>query len=158
MGAPRLKASGLSLYPSSKRLRGAFNAARAVLNSAASSENARVAQLVEHITDTDGVPGSNPGARTKRNPLRLQAGGFLFVRAQHRCGTPMRQDSKAGAGSRPAALPGWAARRGREHLAVWRSGLRKLRERRNGLVIRDRILARQEKTKSLVTRDRILAR
>ena len=27
-------------------------------------ENARVAQLVEHITDTDGVPGSNPGTRT----------------------------------------------------------------------------------------------
>jgi hypothetical protein len=26
---------------------------------------ARVAQLVEHVTDTDGVPGSNPGARTK---------------------------------------------------------------------------------------------
>ena len=25
---------------------------------------ARIAQLVEHITDTDGVPGSNPGART----------------------------------------------------------------------------------------------
>ncbi len=26
---------------------------------------ALVAQLVEHITDTDGVPGSNPGRRTR---------------------------------------------------------------------------------------------
>ena len=28
---------------------------------------ARVAQLVEHSTDTRGVPGSNPGARTEDN-------------------------------------------------------------------------------------------
>ena len=27
-------------------------------------KNARIAQLVEHITDTDGVLGSNPSART----------------------------------------------------------------------------------------------
>lgn len=27
---------------------------------------ARVAQLVEHSTDTRGVPGSNPGTRTKK--------------------------------------------------------------------------------------------
>ncbi len=27
---------------------------------------ARVAQLVEHATDTGGVPGSNPGARTRK--------------------------------------------------------------------------------------------
>ena len=26
--------------------------------------HARIAQLVEHTTDTGGVPGSNPGART----------------------------------------------------------------------------------------------
>lgn len=28
-------------------------------------DNARLAQLVEHITDTDGVLGSNPRSRTK---------------------------------------------------------------------------------------------
>lgn len=28
--------------------------------------HARIAQLVEHITDTDRVPGSNPGARTNK--------------------------------------------------------------------------------------------
>ncbi len=39
-------------------------------------EYARLAQLVEHITDTDGVPGSNPGTRTKQPP----EGGFVFVR------------------------------------------------------------------------------
>ena len=32
--------------------------------SVSNANNARVAQLVEHITDTDGVPGSNPGTRT----------------------------------------------------------------------------------------------
>lgn len=31
--------------------------------------NARVAQLVEHSTDTRGVPGSNPGARTSEKNL-----------------------------------------------------------------------------------------
>ncbi len=31
------------------------------------AEIARVAQLVEHSTDTRGVPGSNPGTRTRRN-------------------------------------------------------------------------------------------
>jgi hypothetical protein len=31
-------------------------------------QNARIAQLVEHITDTDGVLGSNPSARTEKHP------------------------------------------------------------------------------------------
>ena len=33
--------------------------------------NARVAQLVEHSTDTRGVPGSNPGTRTRLKISRL---------------------------------------------------------------------------------------
>ena len=36
---------------------------------------ARVAQLVEHSTDTRGVPGSNPGTRTK----------FYFAKMWARC-------------------------------------------------------------------------
>ena len=36
---------------------------------------ARVAQLVEHSTDTRGVPGSTPGTRTKNKILFLK---FLF--------------------------------------------------------------------------------
>lgn len=39
--------------------------------------NARVAQLVEHITDTDGVPGSNPGTRT-RDYLVMSSGPGHF--------------------------------------------------------------------------------
>ena len=31
---------------------------------------ARIAQLVEHITDTDGVLGSNPSTRTRREPTQ----------------------------------------------------------------------------------------
>lgn len=39
----------------------------------ATADNARVAQLVEHSTDTRGVPGSNPGTRTAlRKPARRQ--------------------------------------------------------------------------------------
>jgi hypothetical protein len=40
-------------------------------------EYARIAQLVEHITDTDGVLGSNPSTRTNKPPL----GGFARKRA-----------------------------------------------------------------------------
>ena len=32
--------------------------------------NASIAQLVEHITDTDGVLGSNPSTRTRREPTQ----------------------------------------------------------------------------------------
>jgi hypothetical protein len=40
---------------------------------------ARIAQLVEHSTDTRAVPSSNLGSRTKR---RTPERGFLFVREQ----------------------------------------------------------------------------
>jgi hypothetical protein len=35
------------------------------------NEYALVAQLVEHITDTDGVPGSNPGRRTREENSKM---------------------------------------------------------------------------------------
>ena len=41
---------------------------------------ARIAQLVEHITDTDGVLGSNPSARTKDRTIRIYCGFSAFVR------------------------------------------------------------------------------
>lgn len=37
-------------------------------------ELARVAQLVEHVADTDGVPGSNPGARIMKAQIILIVG------------------------------------------------------------------------------------
>lgn|GEM_PF-3332864 len=68
-------------------------------------ERARVAQLVEHSTDTRGVPGSNPGTRTRIKkdphecePLKLfhpfvastcggvRCGGLGHPTPSHRCG------------------------------------------------------------------------
>ena len=42
---------------------------------------ALVAQLVEHITDTDGVPGSNPGTRTKTRSEHCERLCFCSVLA-----------------------------------------------------------------------------
>ncbi len=50
--------------------------------------NARVAQLVEHSTDTREVPGSNPGTRTIKNRnsvflCRAKSSGRAFVRIRN---------------------------------------------------------------------------
>ncbi len=39
--------------------------------------NARIAQLVEHITDTDGVLGSNPSTRTIKNDFFICSKQFI---------------------------------------------------------------------------------
>ncbi len=56
--------------------------------------NARLAQLVEHITDTDGVLGSNPRSRTKIKPALAgfivrdqKAPGELLLGFERRSGT-----------------------------------------------------------------------
>lgn len=80
---------------------------------------ARVAQLVEHITDTDGVPGSNPGARTiKKNPKALPSGFSLW------CARKRNEVSFQGFESRSGhhvedVSPNMVARRGRKYLDFW---------------------------------------
>jgi hypothetical protein len=68
--------------------------------------------LVEHITDTDGVPGSNPGARTKKKKPEGLAFGFFLFGARGIEAELQFKDSKAGAGTMWSEA-NMVARRGR---------------------------------------------